>query len=358
MTARRRIVDVLCVALALLFAEPLARARSGEPLASAQRHMRELRYESARSEVERSIRRGHHTRKELVALYALRAELASIMDGPSVGESAFRRVLVLAPDHTPSRATPIFAGPFAAAQRWVTAHGRLAVEHTVATPRPGSNTPVAITVASDPFAMVSGARVRHRVLGEDAWVAVPGLSMRPWLPPIPPGTVLEYYIEVVDASDNVLVQLGTAEAPMSVEAPGPTPPAPSPSPAASKPIAPANVPPALTPPPVADPPAPAAASLVAARPPRPVPRGYLISGGVLTAVGLGALAAAIGVDVSGRQTYDNLTMTCAPSCSPSAVDGLRVSEAAAIGLYVTAGATLTTSLILFSIDLARTHRRR
>src|SRR5262249_15452936 len=89
----RRIVDGLCLGFALLLAAPLAPARSGEPLASAQRHMRELRYESARTEVERSIRRGHHTRKELVALYALRAELASIMDGPSVGESAFRRLL-------------------------------------------------------------------------------------------------------------------------------------------------------------------------------------------------------------------------------------------------------------------------
>jgi hypothetical protein len=358
MTARRRIIDVACVALVLLFAGPLAWARSGEPLASAQRYMRELRYESARSEVERSIRRGHHTRKELVALYALRAELASIMDGPSVGESAFRRLLVLAPEHTPSRSTPIFAGPFAAAQRWVKAHGPLAVEHTVAPPRPGSNTPIAISVTSDPFAMVAGARVRHRPLGEDAWVGVPGLSMRPWLPPIAPGTVLEYYIEVVDASDNVLVQLGSSEAPMSVEAPGPPPPPPPPPAAPSKPTAPANMAATLAPPPVADPPAaPAAASLVAARP-RPLPRGYLISGGVLTAVGLGALAAAIGVDVSGRQTYDNLTMTCAPSCSQSAVDGLRVSEAAAIGLYVTAGATLTTSLVLFSIDLARARHRR
>jgi hypothetical protein len=122
--------------------------------------------------------------------------------------------------------------------------------------------------------------------------------------------------------------------------------------------APANAAPILTPPPVADPPAPAAASLVATRPPRPVPRGYLISGGVLTAIGLGALAAAIGVDVSGRQTYDELSMTCAPLCSQSAVDSLRVSEAAAIGLYATAGATLTTSLILFSIDLARSRHRR
>jgi hypothetical protein len=97
---------------------------------------------------------------------------------------------------------------------------------------------------------------------------------------------------------------------------------------------------------------------VAAPVPRAPGRGVRIGAGVLTAIGLGALGAAIGVDVAGRQSYDALAGSCAPSCSDASIERLRLSEAAAIGLYAAAGATLSTSLVLFSIELARSRHRR
>ncbi|MDB4969800.1 MAG: hypothetical protein JWN44_5489 [Myxococcales bacterium] len=321
-------------------------AAEASPLAAAQRAVRELRYEDARGEVDAALRRGHHPRKELIALYALRAEVTSIVDGASAGEGEFRRLLVLAPDHTLPRDTPIFSVPFTRAQRWVASHGHLEVEHKIgAAPRLGVATPLAVAVTSDPLAAVAGARLWVRMPDEHAFVALPGTSLRPSLPPIPAGGGADYYIEAVDAGDNVVAELGTADEPFTLVGPAARPSAAPlsarvPERVAAEANAQAGV---------------ASPALVAAAPAR-ARHGYRIAGGVLAGLGLGALGAGIAIDVDGRHQLDALQTSCAPACSQSQVDSLKLSEGVAIGLYAAAGAVLTTSVILFTVDLARSRR--
>jgi hypothetical protein len=84
---------------------------------------------------------------------------------------------------------------------------------------------------------------------------------------------------------------------------------------------------------------------------------YRIAGGVLTALGLGVLGAGLGVDVDGRQQLDTLLSSCAPSCMQADVDALHDSERTAIALYAAGGAIVATGVVLFAVDLAKSHRR-
>lgn len=335
---------LIALALAIACTGGLARAADpASPLASAQQAMRELRYEDARADVEAAIRRGHHTRKELILLYTLRAEVASIVDGASVGEAEFRRLLVLAPDQPLPRNTPVFAVPFGRAQRWVASHGHLEITHKIAAaPRPGAPTPLAVAVTIDPVAIVAGARLFVRLPEDREFVAQAGTSLRPSLPVISPGAEALYYIEAVDADDNVVAQLGTADEPfVLVGAAARAAPAPQPDRLPERAVveAPAQ--------------AEIAASSLVASAPRRDRHPLRIGGGVLVALGLGALGAGIGIDVDGRHQLDQLQASCAPSCSASQVDGLKATEHTVIGLYAGAGAALATSFILFTVDLAR-----
>jgi hypothetical protein len=335
------------VAIALV-AGAFGTAGAGEPtpLAAAQRAVRELRYEDAGAEIEGALRRGHFTRKELLAAYALRAEVASVVGGPVAGENAFRRLLLLEPEHPPPpRNTPIFTLPFARAQRWVAAHGSLAAEHTIAiAPRVGAPTPLTLAVSNDAFELVAGARLWVRAADETTFTAQPGGSLRPSLPPIRPGSAVDYYLELVDAGESVLVQIGSADDPFTLVGPAGRPPAP-----------PAPVPTVSAPPP----PRPAATpTLVSTAPPRATRHHpYRVAGGVLAALGVGALGAALGVDIDGRQQLDTLLSSCAPSCMQSDVDALHDREHTAIALYAVGGAVAVTSVVLFTIDLAKSHRR-
>jgi hypothetical protein len=352
---RRTLTLALALTVACLAVRPAAARSDGpSPLTAAQRAIRELRYEDARAQLDRAIKRGHHSRRELIALYALRGEAAAIVDGPSVGESEFRRLLVLAPDHAPPRNTPVFSVPFAQAQRWVAAHGRLQVEHQPPdAARPNAPTPIAVAVVSDPFAMVAGARLLYRLGADEPWAQVAGLSLQTWLPPVAAGGTIAYYIEVVDAADDVLAQLGSADEPLSLEASSESPPPPAALPSPKARLA------AVAPPASVARAALGPQSIVASD--TPAPRGHArpqqVAGGVIAGLGLGALAAAIGVDVTGRQQYDALASSCAPSCSQSAVDGLRLRENAAIGLYASAGAAITTSVILLCVDHFRSRAK-
>jgi hypothetical protein len=324
--------------LAIACAVRAAPATDCPRLATAQRAVRELRYEDAGAEIETLLKRGHLSRRELLAVYALRAEVAAVVGGPVAGQNGFRRLLLLEPEHPPPpRDTPIFQEPFAQAQRWIAQHGPLEAEHRIlSAPRVGMATPLQITVAKDAFAMVAGARLWLRAAGETAFTALPTGTLRASVPPIRAGTAVAYYIELVDDADSVLLQIGTSDDPLLLDGPRPPPSVagPRPSPA----------------------PAPIVVAAAAAPPPRHR-HPYRIGGGVLAALGLGALGAAVGVDVAGGARLDTLLGSCAPTCAQSDVDALRVSENAAIALYATGGVALASAVVLISVDLAHSRRR-
>lgn len=346
MNTNRILASLLACSLfqgAALARPTCATARSDEtaPIAAAQRAMRELRYEDARDELSVALGRGHHSRDALVALHALRGEVGAISDGAEVGESEFRRLLVLMPDHAPpARNTPIFSVPFARARRWVAAHGSLKAEQKLQSePRTGLPTLLVVAVTTDPLSMVSGARLCYRTRPDEPYLAAAGLALTPSLPAVRAGEALDYYLQLVDANDDVVLELGTADEPYRVElAAEPAPPPPRARPPAE--------PPTVL---VAQPPVPAARHDSAA---------VKTAGWVIGGLGVATLGGAIAVDVTGRQRYDSLLGSCAPNCSQTSVDQLKQTANASIGMYTVGAAAVATSLILLVVDAAhRAHAK-
>lgn len=326
-------------AAALLAGHGAAWARSDRAVTidSADRAVRELRYEDAQQLLDGALQRGHLSREELIAVYALRGQVAAVADDASAGESEFRRLLVLDPEHAAPRATPVISGPFAQARRWVALHGRLRVDlKPPSDPRPGVAARLALAIMSDPFAMVEGARVFYRTGDEASFTAGASTALRPTLPPLAAGEAVDYYVEVLDGAENVLMRIGTPDEPLHLE---------------------------LAAPPAPRRPTVAKVAAVVSAPPPPLPharhgRGLWAAGGTVGAIGVGALVAGIAVDVTGRRSYDALLSSCAPSCSAGDVDRLHQKESAAIALYTTAGVSLATAAVLFTVELARRGKER
>src|SRR5436189_3273706 len=116
------------VALAVVLSGALATAAEPPALDSAVKAVRELRYPQARAELDALLKAGGHPRDRFVEILALHAEVVAVMDGPDAGERAFRRLLVIDPQHAPpSRRSPVVATPFERARKWVAANGALQV---------------------------------------------------------------------------------------------------------------------------------------------------------------------------------------------------------------------------------------
>jgi hypothetical protein len=333
------------LALLGVLAAGSAHADGASLVDAAGRAVRELRYEDAQLLADKAVQRGNLDREELIALYALRGQLAAIAEGAGPGEAEFRRLLVLDPDHPLPRDTPVVAGPFKEARRWVAAHGHLTVEARASELRPNLPTRVALAVLVDPLAMIERARLCYRLDGDEPFTCG-AAAIRPSLPPLSAGSGLDYYVEVLDATDDVLDRLGTSGGPLRLEMPPPvvtTIESPPPRP---------DLPPPET---IAERP-----RLALAASTRPVERrasGWA-AGGVLGGLGLASLAAALAVDITGRHSYDALLQSCAPNCSAGSVDRLHQQEAAAIGLYVAAGVTLVAATVVLAVQIARRGRAR
>jgi hypothetical protein len=333
----RTLARLLPIALSLALLRPLYAGARGEPsatLAAAQRAMNELRYDDARAELDSALKRGHHGREELIALHALRAEVAAVVDGRSAGEAEFRKLLVLMPDHQPpARGTPVMNVPFQLARRWVNDHGHLEAEVRIAgTPRPNTPTTLTVALVSDPLAMVEGVRLFHRESAAAPFVLASATTLRQTLPALSPSGVVEYYLELVSGNDDVVFRLGSSDAPLTLQLPD-----------ATRPIAARGQATRL--------------SLIetqrAPAPDRPRIRNLALAGYIIGGFGAVSLASSIGVDVTGKQQYDDMLHGCAPTCSDASVAQLRQYEGAAIGLYTTAGVTLVASAILLVVDRVR-----
>ena len=336
----RTVLRLLALVLALWPVRPLfaagARDESPATFAAVQRAIRELRYDDARAELDQSLRRGHYGREQLVALYALRGEVAAVLDGPAVAEAEFRKLLVLMPEHgPPSRATPVMNLPFQQARRWVNEHGHLTAEERIlGTPRENLPTTVAVALTSDPLAMVARARLFYRENAAEPFAVAGETTLRQTLPALSPGGSCEYNLELLDAADDVVLRLGTSDTPLTIELPR--------AEVARAERAPLQREPA------------ARLPLLEVRrmpaPDRPRVRPLAIAGFTIAGFGALSLASGIGVDVDGRQQYDGLVRSCAPGCSNASIAQLHQYESAAIGLYTTAGLTLAASAALLLVD--------
>jgi hypothetical protein len=279
-------------------------------LERARKAYGELRYDAARRELDALLARGGLARTDLVAAWALSAELACILDGADAGERAFRRVLVLEPDYRgPERDSPVFLSPLARAREWARTAGRLRIRHQVPVARRDARPlEIAVEVAADPLGMVADLRVHWRFGARGEYQLLGGDGLRRRVDEPAPGTSLQYHLEVVDTAGDVLWESGSASSPLVVRTLDRLVSAPPPS-ARSR------------------------------RPPVAV---------IVAAAAAGAfLAGGIAFDVAAKSEYDDLEMRCAPGCTGDDLDGFHRRERAAVGLYVAAGAAAVTATSLW-----------
>lgn len=208
-----RVVTILLVAS--LSARPL-RAETPSHLEQARVALASLGYTEAATLLERALVEGGLSRTELLEVYALRGEVAAVIDGAQASEREFRNLLVLDPAHAPpARESPTFTVPFESARAWVTATGALRVE-SVAVARDRLTFATNLRIVADPLAMVAGARIRYRSSDAQPYqqAASPKLEQLVTSPP----ETSSYYVEVLDRWGNTLLVLGAPEAPLRVDA--------------------------------------------------------------------------------------------------------------------------------------------
>lgn len=311
--------------VAMLLVLGVAQGAFGDELEDAQKAARELRFADARSSVAAALKRPGHSRRELIDLYALDAELIALLDGTDAGERAFRKLLAIDPSHAPPvQRSPVYRAPFERAHKWIAENGALAVEHTPpALARPGQPTPLELRITHNVLSMIASARLTLRHAGGDDWeiAETTGLSLA--LPAAKAGEVLEYYVEVLDRTDNTLLELGSADAPFQVEVVA----------APTKPV--------VAAPPRADP----AIVSTPTRPRRLWP--YGLGSGVAAVSFLGV---AIGLNLAANAENDRLAGTCAPGCTASDLGALHAEKAASIAFYSLTGAAAITAIVLFAVD--------
>jgi len=326
------------VLIAIVAHAAVGHAADSPSLKSATRAVRELRYPDARAELEALVKQGGHPRERFLSILQLEAEVVSIMDGAEAGEREFRRLLVLDPTRTPSRRTPVLMMPFERARKWVAVNGAL---KAVATPAQ-AEAPLELEVrlANDPLAMASSVRVQVQSAEGKPYVAIPGRGLRATLPAEAAEHEVAYYLEVLDASENVLATIGSAEDPQ-LSTPSESQPAPPKNGGSTEtPSAPRAVPAH---------PLPSVSTSPSLRQRHPL----LVAGLGVGGVSLGLLGAAIGVDVTAGAEYNALTHRCAPKCTSADLQTLSLERGLAATFYALAAGGLVTTLVLVIVDRVR-----
>ncbi|MBX7101117.1 MAG: hypothetical protein K1X89_25595 [Myxococcaceae bacterium] len=174
-----------------------------------------LDFSAALKEARAALALGHADARQTQRLFALIAELSASMGYADASAEAFAKVLVLVPAFDlPPNASPKLRAPFAKAKALAKN------ERLTAVPRSslaGTVVHTVVALSGDPFNMVKGSRLWHRVGGKPVALEVPKAD----------GTVdwacteapCEHFLQVVDDFGNALLEVGSPSAPLKVVAP-------------------------------------------------------------------------------------------------------------------------------------------
>jgi len=290
-----------------------AAAEAAEPAAAVERAraaLQALDFAGAARVARAAISAGGARSEELVELYAILGEAASIAEGADAGERAFRVELALAPAHAPPvRASPVVAEQFRRARDWVLAHGTLHASHVVAVAPHGGGYRVRARVDGDPLAMVARSQLWYRQAG-NAYVAAT-LDADGFVVPLGPG-VIEYWIVFLDASGNQLLGIGDPAAPLQL----------------------------------------VAAEAARRAPHRPLRTAAIAVG----AAGVALLVTGIALNVIYAGDYAHLQQVCGSSCQPGQLSRLDVDRGISIAGYAGGAGLVLTAGVLFVIDAAQARR--
>jgi hypothetical protein len=244
---RRLVTSAVVAALVAAGAAPAAARRSGEHAAeldAAQRALARLRYEEARTLLERAWRSGDNGPAALALIFRLQGEVAATLGDTAGARRAFVRWLVIDPGaRLDEGASPKFVSAFDDARAQLGGAAlRVDVEVDGAAAPGGAQ--VTLVVVADPLAMIAGARASYT--GEGGVLSlVEGKGSARVALPLPGAGGRRVVVAAVDGFGNRLV-----ERPIVVERPQAAPtPEPAPPPRTTlAPAAPASVP-ASSPPP-------------------------------------------------------------------------------------------------------------
>ncbi len=204
--------QLLAVVGVLLASRPAA--ADNPHLARARLELDGLRFDEARGSLEQALRAGVNGRGELAEIYRLTGQVLAVLGDTAGADASFRRLLALSPTaQLPAGTSPKIAAPFQTAQAYIHFHKLQPLAARVDLP---AREPLVVTVFvdSDPFGMVSGARVTfwNDAGAEQRSEARGGGTISVDVP-----GARRLVVHVVDQWGNRLVEAGTQDAPLALE---------------------------------------------------------------------------------------------------------------------------------------------
>jgi hypothetical protein len=263
----------------------------------AERAFTNLKYSECLAAAQTGLRMPGNDRDAVLRLLELEGFSAVALGKKAVAQSALRKLFTLDPERKLSPdVSPKLATPFLEAKAWAATHGALTAEIT-ASSGPGE---LAIRLVRDPLNLARKARIYTRQPASDYErhdLAISGANTYR-VPVETGGNPVEYYVELTNEHDGVLVSLGSAASPRRLAE-------------AATSVAPTAKAPESTPPPETAPPRNDTGAVVAASGPdsdvsreaaKPIPAGWIVSG-VLAAAGLVSAGVGVGVGVNAYGQY-------------------------------------------------------
>ena len=294
MPARRLGVALVLVLVAAGPGRAAAQAQDEGGLERARTQLGELRYDDALATLGKTLEAGTSGPATTAQLYLLLGEVRASLDHAAAAEKAFRLALAIDPGlELRAGLSPKINRPFRRARKALRGAKPLAIAHRIVGQNP---VVIAVIVQSDPMGVVVGARIAYR-RADGAELSVAGGGAAGKTPPgdgarfdleLPRG-VTRFTIAGVDQHGNRVVELGSPDAPLSldIDSGGARPAADEPAPASAQAVA-------------ASPRADASVESRSERP--PIYASWILWGGVAVAVG----AAGTWAGISAQSAVDEL----------------------------------------------------
>ena len=197
---------------------------------TAEQLLASSRYDEAAAAANAELRTGKLDAVGVAARYFTLGRAYASIDEVDRAIGSFGRALALDPRlDLPATAPPKVIEPLVTARRLHGSGGALHLEVRTGRSDPGSLPTLLATVVGDPFGLVARVRVQFRVprgVWRETLLALPATGLTFDLAAMGLGaTAVEYHLDGLDAFDNRLAVLATAERPLFVTA-TPLPPRP------------------------------------------------------------------------------------------------------------------------------------
>jgi tetratricopeptide (TPR) repeat protein len=209
----------VALAIAMYAAPAAAQVDESEHLATARQALAALKYEQALHALEKALYSGRNGAGDMASIYRMMGEIQAALGQQEQAEGHFRHLLALEPAAELARGvSPKIQQPFQAARTYMSTRGRLEVGCRV----DEAAQAVELTVASDPTALVAGARVVYRLAGGGEQILeVAGKGSQTLR--VPTAAPVTLICAALDEHGNRLSEIGSWSEPLRLAPPAPAP---------------------------------------------------------------------------------------------------------------------------------------